>query len=93
MSVIIIIAIIWIVIAYIYSKVKNVSFLTAFGRIPVFVLSFLLDSQPSYINDAKKEAKKQGIQDVVDKINQQEELRKNMNQRLNQEKEKYKNDK
>lgn len=92
MSFIIVVLIIWLVIAYIYSKVKNVSLTKAIGRIPVFILSFLFENPPNYSN-IKAKAKKQGRQDVVDKINQQEEFQKNVKERLNKEKEKYKQDK
>ena len=61
---------IWMIIAFIYSKVKNESFLKSIVLIPLILLKFIFErggSGSSY-SDIAREAKKQGRDDVLEKI-------------------------
>ncbi len=59
---------IWMIIAFIYSKVKNESFLKSIILIPLILLKFIFEDGSNY-SKIEKEAKKQGRDDVLEKIN------------------------
>ena len=84
MSAIIVILIIWAVISYIYMKVKNVSYFTALKRVPLVVLKviFEMGSSSSAMQDIKNKAKRAGRDDVVQKIEEQEDRRKDLKSQI-----------
>lgn len=59
---------IWMVVSFIYSKVKNESFLKSIVLIPLILLKFIFEDSSNY-SKIEKEAKKQGRDDVLEKIN------------------------
>lgn len=71
MHYIIYLILIWIIVAFIYSKVKYEPFLKSFILMPFFILKILFSSPPNYGN-IKAEARKQGRKDVLKKIEKQE---------------------
>ncbi len=81
MVAILILLAIWFCVAFIYSKVKNISFGKSILRIPLIILSAMFDGS-SGLSDAKRQAKKQGNQEAVDKINKYEEARKQMKEKI-----------
>lgn len=65
--------VIWLVIAFIYSKVKSISFLKSVILMPIFLIKAFLDSPSSTDYGAmKRKAKQQGRDDIVEKINAHE---------------------
>ena len=78
MVAILIIIAIWLGIAFIYSKVKSVSFGKSIVIIPLIILSAMFESGGPDLSDAKRRAKKQGNQEAVDKINEYQKARKKM---------------
>ena len=84
MGTILVIVIIWIVVAFIYKAVKNVSFWTAFFRIPLIIVSFFLSQASSSNSAARARAKKEGRQDILDKLDEQEAARKEAKRRVDE---------
>ena len=62
---------IWVVISFIYSKVKSESFFASLFLVPLILLKFIFEDASTGRNYSKveKEAKKQGRDDVLEKIN------------------------
>jgi hypothetical protein len=90
MHYIIYLIVIWIVVAFIYGKVKDISFLKSFILMPIFLLKGFLD--PPHNNEQmKREAKKQGRDDIVEKIKAQEEALKSAKEYVNMAEDKIKN--
>ena len=81
MGYIVILVVIWAVIAYFYKEAKNISFKTAFIRVPLIILHFIFElagNSTSTEDDLKRKAKRAGRDDIVDKMNEQQERRKEM---------------
>lgn len=82
------------VIAFIYSRIAEITFLTAIGKIlkgiGKVILGFfsIVLSDKSSLNKIKKEAKKQGREDVVERVNQEEERRKQIKEGVDNMKDK-----
>lgn len=78
---------IWVVVAFIYSKVKYEPFLKSFILMPFFILKILFSIPLSYGN-IKAEARKQGRKDVLKKINdvekKQDKVKKDINRTINE---------
>ena len=62
---------IWMIIAFIYSKVKNETFLKSVVLIPLMFLNYIFNnaSTRAAYSDVEREAKKQGRDDVLENIN------------------------
>ena len=62
---------IWVVIAFIYSKVKSESFLASLVLVPLILIKWIFESASSkgHYSDIEREAKKQGRDDVLENIN------------------------
>ena len=82
------------VIAFIYSRIAEITFLTAIGKIikgiGKVVLGFfsIVLSDKSSLNRIKSEAKKQGRDDVVERVNQEEARRNQVKERIDNLKDK-----
>ncbi len=63
---------IWVVISFIYSKIKKETFLSSLVLVPLAILGFLFNDMKknSSYSKVEAEAKKQGRDDVLAKINQ-----------------------
>lgn len=81
--------IIWAIIALIYSKVKKENYAISFIKIPFliiwivlkFIINAILEENSYTTNKMKREAIKQGNQEALDKINAQEEFKKEAKQK------------
>lgn len=62
---------IWLVISFIYSKIKKESFLASLILVPLSLIKFFLKdaAKNSSFHEVEKEAKKQGRDDVLANIN------------------------
>lgn len=82
------------VIALIYSRIAEITFLTAIGKIlkgiGKVILGFfsIVLSDKSSLNKIKNKAKKQGREDVVEQVNQAEERRKQIKEGVDNMKDK-----
>lgn len=71
MQYVLILIVIWLIISFIYSKVKKQTFLRSLILVPLAILGFLFnDIKNSNHSKAEEEARKQGRDDVLAKINQ-----------------------
>lgn len=70
MSYIFIGIVIWAIAAVIYGKVKGIGFLKSFVAIPLRLIAFFFNevANGSTLRDVKKEAQRQGRDDVLEKV-------------------------
>lgn len=69
MQYIVILVVIWLVISFIYSKVKKEKFLTSLILVPLAIIKFFFnEAANSSFSEVEREAKKQGRDDVLGKI-------------------------
>jgi len=80
--------IVFLIISFIYSRMAEIPFLIAVGKILKGIVkvilgffSILLDNDSS-LNRIKSEARKQGREDVVERVKQEEEKRKQVKERV-----------
>lgn len=69
MQYIVILVVIWLVISFIYSKVKKETFLASLILVPLAIIKFFFkEAASSSFSEVEREAKKQGRDDVLGKI-------------------------
>ena len=70
MQYVLILIVIWLIISFIYSKVKSESFLASLILVPLSLIRFFFENagKDSSFYEAEKEAKKQGRDDVLANI-------------------------
>lgn len=89
---VIVVIVIWVVVAFIRSKIKNESFLDSMIQIPISLFSIILNEVSTHHTDyssVESRARKEGRDDVLNEIAERKQKEENLRQAAKDLKEKF----